>query len=108
MIMALFLDKRVSFFYNIKVLINKYYLITIYMNNTHATTNTIDNISVKLGGLTRFMRKESINLNLKKYRIEDMTDREADILRDLINNMQTFNLVIEEIDNINNSLEKIK
>ena len=108
MIMTLFLDKRVSFFYNIKVLINKYYLITIYMNNTHATTNTIDNISVKLGGLTRFMRKESINLNLKKYRIEDMTDREADILLDLINNARTFNFVINEIDNINNSLEKTK
>ena len=78
------------------------------MNNTHATTNTIDNISVKLGGLTRFMRKESINLNLKKYRIEDMTDREADILLDLINNARTFNFVINEIDNINNSLEKTK
>ena len=108
MIMTLFLDKRVSFFYNIKVLINKYYLITIYMNNTHATTNTIDNISVKLGGLARLMEEKFINLDLEKYRIEDMTDREADILRDLINNMQTFNLVIEEIDNINNSLEKIK
>ena len=72
------------------------------------TTNNMElnTISIKLGGLIRFMREKSINLNLDKYRIKDMTDREADILRDLINNMQTFNFVIDNMDKINNSLNK--
>lgn len=75
------------------------------MKNT--TNNTeLNTISIKLGGLIRFMREKSTNLDLDKYRIKDMTDREADILKDLINNMQTFNFVIDNMDKINNSLNK--